>query len=61
MANASNVLVALPPTSTPFTNAYILYTSVTTRKRRSQYIRDDIYLNDNKGNRLTEDGNVKKM
>ena len=61
MANASNVRVAFPPTSTPFTNAHILYTSVNSRKMRAQYIRDNIYLKDNNGNTLTEDDNVKNM
>ena len=66
----SIVSAGLPVIATPtwvtqltYIHVYIyiyIYKLGHTRKRRSQYIADNIYLNDNKCNTLAEDGDIKK-
>ena len=58
----SIVSACLPVIATPkwVTQLTYIYKLGHTRKRRPQYITDNIYLNDNKCNMLAEDGDIKK-
>ena len=62
MTNAINCNCGLPVIATPkgVIQLTYIYKMAHTRKRRPQYITDNIYLNDNKCNTLAEDGDIKK-
>ncbi len=59
----SIVSAGLPVIATPIwvTQLTYIYKLGHTRRRRPQYITDNIYLNDNKCNMLAEDDDIKKM
>ena len=58
MTNAINCKCGFARDSNPMQFTYNKLAH--TRKRRPQYITDNIYLNDNKCNTLAEDGDFKK-
>ena len=57
----SIISASLPVTATPKGVTQLTYTLAHTRKRRPQVVTENMYLNDNKCNTLTEDGAIKTI
>ena len=57
----SIISASLSVTANPKGVTQLTYTLAHTRKRRPQDVTDNIYLNDNKCNTLTEDGAIKTI
>ena len=57
----SIISASLPDCKPKMGNTIDIYTLAHTRKRRPQDVTDNIYLNDNKCNTLTEDGAIKTI
>ena len=55
----SIISASLPVTATPKGVTQLTYTLAHTRNRRPQNVTDNIYLNENKCNTLTEDDAIK--
>ena len=57
----SIISASLPVTATPKGVTQLPYTLAHTRKSRPQDVTENMYLNDNKCNTLTEDGAIKTI